>query len=124
VIRAIVLAWIIGPFAGSVASAQPPQFATELVQIVGTWQGTLTTRGQHYPITLTIQANGSWESVVPGIGTGHFSGTVRVVDGEFRYHTNENGIDGTYTLREGDGTRVLELLNDPHTTSASMAPKR
>jgi hypothetical protein len=91
---------------------------------VGTWEGTLTNSGQKYPITLTIHENGTWESVVKGIRTGpNFSGTVRVTDGKFRYHTNENKIDGTYTLREGDGKRVLELLNDPHTTSASMVPK-
>ncbi len=56
-----------------------------------------------------------------GIRTGpNFSGTVRVTDGRFRYHTKENNIGGTYTLREGDGKRVLELSNDPHTLKAKV----
>jgi hypothetical protein len=122
-VRGVLLALAI-VFGGSV-SAQPAQPAKDLAQIVGTWEGTLTNSGQKYPITLKIHANGTWESIVKGIGTGpNFSGTVRVTDGKFRYHTKENNISGTYTLREGEGKRVLELLNDPRTTSASMTPKQ
>src|SRR5262249_8367806 len=123
-VRSIILAPMI-MLAASLAAGQPTQPATELAQIVGTWEGTLTNRGQQYPITLTIRDDGTWASVVPGVPTGpNFSGTVRVDSGKFRYRTKENGIEGTYTLREGDGKRALELLNDPRTTSARMTPKQ
>jgi hypothetical protein len=123
-IRGIVLGLIGVVFSSIITGAQPALPATELAGIVGIWEGSLTTRGQTYPITLTIDDNGTWESRVPGVGAGRFTGTVRRADdGKFRYRTNENGITGTYTLRERDGKRVLELLNDPHTTSATMTPK-
>jgi uncharacterized protein (DUF2147 family) len=123
-VREVMLALVI-VFVGSMVGAQSAQPAREIAQIVGTWEGTLLNSGQTFPITLTIHEDGTWDSVVTGLRSGSkFSGTVRVTDGKFRYHTNENKIDGTYTLRDGDGKRVLELLNDPHTTSASMMPKQ
>jgi hypothetical protein len=122
-IRGILVVLLI-LFVGSAVGAQPAQPGTDLAQIVGTWEGTLLNSGQKYPMILTIREDGTWESMVTGLKSGSkFSGTVRVTDGKFRYHTNENKIDGTYTLREGDGKRVLELLNDPYTTSTSMIPK-
>jgi hypothetical protein len=104
------------------AQAQP---IADLQPIVGTWEGTLKlSNGRTFPMTLMIREDGTWETLVPGLSPPKFTGTVRLINGKFRYDTKENGRQGTYTLKERDSKRTLELMNDQHTSQAELIPKQ
>jgi hypothetical protein len=75
-------------------------------------------------MTLMIREDGTWETLVHGLTPPKFTGTVRLINGKFRYQTKENGREGTYTLKERDGKRTLELMNDQHTSQAVLSPKQ
>src|SRR5262245_10695732 len=117
----IVLA---APLASVIGVAQAQQ-TPDLQPIIGTWEGTLKlSDGRTFPMTLMIREGGTWESLIPGLSPPKFTGTVRLINGKFRYDTKENGRQGTYTLKERDGKRTLGLMNDQHTSQAELSPKQ
>jgi hypothetical protein len=54
----------------------------DLMPLLGKWRGYVTTKQGTVPTELTIQADGSWATVVYVRPTASFKGTMQVVDGK------------------------------------------
>jgi hypothetical protein len=90
--------------------ATQAQTIPNIQPIVGTWEGTVKSRlGLTHPVRLTIREDGTWALVALDDSILHYSGTVRVVDGEYRFSVFEDGRTGAYTLGERDGQRMLQI---------------
>ena len=102
--------------------AQP---GLDLRSIVGTWEGPLKGQvGVTYPMRLTINDDGTWEMLpLNGDTFRHYSGTVRVVEGGFRFYTFEDGRIGAFTLNENNGQQVLQLRTNDQAIQAEMTRK-
>jgi hypothetical protein len=108
------------------ASLPPAKPVTGLAQIVGKWRGSgLTRGGARFAIeNMTIRPDGTWELTVPTASNPgpRFVGTVRLVDGKLRSHSETSGRDSTWTLHEGEGRRVLRIANDDGSSTGEVAP--
>ena len=51
------------------------------------------------------------------------TGTVRVVEGRFRFYTFEDGRIGAFTLNENNGQQVLQLRTNDQAIQAEMTRK-
>jgi len=76
--------------------------------IAGTWQSTFTTNGGREIRGITIiSADGAYTYTAKGVAERVITGKLKITeDGKV---VNER--DGTYTLHEGEGMRVLTLSN-------------
>jgi hypothetical protein len=107
------------------ATLPPAQPVSDIKQIVGKWEGTLkTSGGRSYPMTTTINPDGTYESIVPALSNPgpRFPGTVEVSRGGLRWTSTATGRTGTYTLHEGDGKRVLRSVADDRTSTSESTP--
>jgi len=95
------------PAQTATVSLPAAQTATHIKQIAGKWEGVHVRTGA--PTTMTISEDGTYRAVTSG---GEFVGQVLVSDGRFRFKSRTTGLDGTMTLYEGDGQRVLKTLTD------------
>ena len=118
--RRTVIAWIVlAALTGGCASLPPARPVTNVNQIAGKWQGTGSGPGGSIPVTQTINADGSYTTVVPA---GTFTGKIAVVDGKLRGKSDQTGTSGTYALHEGDGRRVLVYRSDDGRISSELKP--
>ncbi len=108
------------------ATLPPAQPATDLMSIVGKWEGHVTdVRGQPlFAATLTINRDGTFEHTVPALKGSPFVGTVSVVNGKFLWNTPSTGRTGSYTLHEGDGKRVLVSVGEGTEATGEYKPAK
>jgi hypothetical protein len=107
----IVLIALIGVMLGACASMSlpPERPVTDLKAIAGRWQGFTVVGGNRFDLTSTIREDGTYENIIPALSNPgpRFTGRVRVEGGQFRWRSDTTGRTGTWTLREGDGQRVI-----------------
>jgi hypothetical protein len=109
------------------AALPPAQPAGDLRAIAGKWEGTVSLRdGRTVPSTLTINEDGTWESLMPALSSPgpRFVGSMTVVGGKYRSKSDTTGRTGTYTLHEVDGKRVLVGVADDHFSSSEYKPAK
>jgi hypothetical protein len=97
---------------------------TELSQVAGTWEGTAhISGGSTLAIrNMVVRPDGTWELEIPGGNPVKNTGTVQLVDGRLRGHSATSGNRSTWTLHEGDGKRVLKIVNDDGRISSELMP--
>ena len=101
------------------AGLPPAQPARDMSAIAGKWQGDfLSQQGRFLSATLTINDDGTYEDLIPGLPTPRFVGTIAVVDGKYRLKSDTSGRMYTVTLHEGDGRRVLKKVPDDSSFSS------
>jgi hypothetical protein len=102
----------------------PSKPVASLQDIAGTWEGTVrTASGNTLSLkNFVIRPDGTWEVDMPGGTPPRHNGTVRLVDGKLRSHSNTTGNDSTWTLHEGDGKRVLRTVNDDGRATGELVP--
>ena len=102
--RALV---VLTALAAGCASLPPAQTAKDLQQIVGQWKGH---GGDGTAVVLTVSEAGRYRAVT---ATGReFVGQVQVDQGRFRFKSETTKLDGTWTLYEGDGKKILKTRTD------------
>jgi hypothetical protein len=110
-----------GLIAVNCVALPPSQPARDIKAIAGNWHGSVQGGGWTRTVeaTLTIGQDGRYEVNV--IGGEKFPGKIEVVDGKYRYNSDA-GRTGTYTLHEGDGQRVLNLVGDEGRSTGQFWP--
>ena len=106
-----------------IATTTPAQEQlADLMPLLGKWRGSVTTKQGTAPIELTIQADGSWATVVYIRPPASFKGTMQVVDGKAHYSDSE-GKTGTLTLYvDTKGKRTLKGVRDDGFSTTEYEP--
>lgn len=106
---------------GCIAPLPPAQPASDLSAIAGKWEGTFySLNNRLLSSTLTINADGTYEDLIPGLPTPVFVGQVTVADGQYRAQSETSGRMYTIVLYEGEGKRVLVKTPDDKTYSTTQ----
>lgn len=109
--------------AGCIAPLPPAQPASDLSEIAGKWQGSMTSMsGRSFFATKTISIDGRYTLDAPGLGV--FTGSIAVVDGKYRSQSDSDGRMFTETLHEGDGKRVLASRSDDGLNSGKYTQRK
>jgi len=117
----IILVLLIGLAVITTTTPAQEQLA-DLTALLGKWRGYVTTKQGTVPIELTIQADGSWATVVYVRPTASFKGTMQVVDGKAHYKDSE-GKTGTLTLYvDTKGKRTLKGVRDDGFSTTEYEP--
>jgi hypothetical protein len=93
------------------ATAQPAIPIPDVNVLVGKWVGTATSPRFNSPYELTVNENGTWNSVVPNIPPGKFTGTVQASKGKATLHSDTTKITYDVTLYEREGKQALQLTS-------------
>jgi hypothetical protein len=89
----------------------PAQVATDTKALVGKWDGYILLRGTgNNAATLQFFDDGRFVGSVAGWPESR--GTVKVVDGKYRMHSETRNVGSTLTLHGDGGERVLTILTD------------
>lgn len=99
------------------ASLPPAKPVTNVNQIAGKWQGTLSNSQGTHPAATTINPDGTFSSV---IGSQTFTGKITVAEAKLRSRGDQTGNTGTWSLHEGEGKRVLVYKADDGRTTAEL----
>jgi hypothetical protein len=88
------------------ALAQPAIPIADIKTLAGKWVGTATSPRYTGPYELTVQEDGTWDSVVPNIPPEGSTGTMKVAGGKAtaRSDTTKITYDVVLYEREGRGT--------------------
>jgi hypothetical protein len=125
-VRLVVVLAAVTVLMAACVSLPPAKPVTGVAQIAGKWQGSGITRGgARFVIeNMTIRPDGTWELTVPTAANPgpRFVGTVRMVDGKLRSRSETSSRDSTWTLHEGEGRRVLRIVNDDGSSSGEVSP--
>ena len=71
-----------------------------------------------------IKSVGNWDLELVGGNPPRHTGTVQLVDGKLRGRSTTTGNTSTWTLHEGEGKRVLKIINDDGRVSAELMPAK
>jgi hypothetical protein len=74
------------------AIAQPGIPIKDANMLMGKWVGTATSPRFNSPYELTVHEDGSWDSVVPNIPPGKFTGALHVAMGRATAHSDTTKI--------------------------------
>ena len=104
------------------ASLPPPTSIEGLASLAGTWRGRMTGPTGSASVLLAIQDDGSYHGILYVEPTyGEVGGVISVIGpGRTRYGGTEG--NGTVTLHEGGGRRVLRLVRDGGGGGARLTP--
>jgi hypothetical protein len=94
------------------ATAQPAIPIADAKALAGKWVGTATSPRVNSPYELTVHEDGTWNSVVPNIPPGKFTGTLQVTKGKATAHSDTSKITYDVTLSEREGKQALQLTSD------------
>jgi hypothetical protein len=106
------------------ATALAARQVTSLQQVAGTWGGTATGPRGTLSIKNDRQARRDLGVRPRGGNPPRHTGTVQLVDGKLRARSATTGNASTWTLYEGDGKRVLRIVNDSGDASAELTPAK
>ena len=104
------------------ASLPPPKAIEGLASLAGTWRGRMTGPTGSAPVLLTIQDDGSYHGILYVEPTYREVGGVISVIGPGRTRYGGTEGNGTVTLHEGGGRRVLRLVRDGGGGGARLTP--
>ena len=106
--------------AGACSSLPPTTPVTSVSQVAGTWRGTgRGPQGAVVTVTTMIEPDGSYSAV---IGPQTFTGKITLEAGTLHGRSNQTDSAGTWSLREGEGRRVLVYTSDDGRISAALTP--
>jgi hypothetical protein len=114
--RSVLTMFVIAALVGSCASLPPVQVAKDMKQITGTWEGY---GGGGERFTMTIGEDGKYRAV--GVDL-EFVGQMQVSEGRFRFKSETTGRNGTVTLYEGEGKRILKTITDDGRLTSEYTP--
>ena len=110
------------------ATLPPPKPVQDLSSIAGRWEGSgRTSAGRMFAITdMVVKEDGTFELTVPAAANPgpKFKGAVRVVGDKLRAYSDTSGRDSTWILLEGDGKRVLRMVNDDGSSTSEVRPAK
>jgi len=102
------------------SSLPPTTPVTSVSQVAGTWRGTgRGPQGAVVTVTTIIEPDGSYSAV---IGPQTFTGKITLEGGALHGRSNQTDSTGTWSLREGEGRRVLVYTSDDGRISAALTP--
>ncbi len=104
------------------ASLPPPTSIEGLASLAGTWRGRMTGPTGSAPVLLAIQDDGSYHGILYVEPTYREVGGVISVIGQGRTRYGGTEGNGTVTLHEGGGRRVLRLVRDGGGGGAKLTP--
>lgn len=109
--------------ASACASLPPAKSVKNVGEIAGAWEGTVSGQGAILPIkNMVIKPDGGWDFELVGGNPPRHTGTVQLVDGKLRARSTTTGNTATWTLHEGEGKRVLKVVNDDGRVTADLTP--
>lgn len=115
---------LLGILLAACATLPPAKPVQDLKSIAGKWEGTATSGLGTFPYRTVIKEDGSWEGVAPDIPPGKFQGSMVVKDGKIRSLSRTTGRAYTFTLHEGEGTRVLRGVSDEKDVTIVLRPAK
>jgi hypothetical protein len=96
------------------ATAPPPAAKPigAVADVAGRWTGFVQDSRGAQPVTLTINADGTWEHTSGGAPPIRSSGASQLSAGQLWLRSHVTGRAATATLYEGDGRRLLIVRSD------------
>jgi hypothetical protein len=92
----------------------------EVKEIAGRWDGAVLRWGGRQPMTLTVNADGTYVADFPGSS---IAGTMRTADGRILWQ-GADGVNGTLILHEGAGRRMLTGSQSDGAVKYELTPAR
>lgn len=108
------------PLALAYASSLHAQSAEDVSEVAGSWRGIGYGLGGAATVTQQINPDGSYSAVV---GSRTFTGRIQLIDGWLRGTSEQTGANGTYSIHERNGRRLLVYISDDG-TSSELLPAR
>jgi hypothetical protein len=81
-------------------------------EVAGRWTGFVQDPRGPQAVTLTINADGTWEQMSASAPPVRSTGALQVTSGQLSLRSHVTGRAATATLYEGDGRRVLVVRGD------------
>lgn len=117
-----VFVWLgVGAFAMGCATLPPAKAVTNVNQIAGKWQGSVSSGQGTQPAAMTINPDGTYSTVM---GSRTFTGKIAVAEGKLHGRGDQTGNTGTWSVHEGDGKRVLVYKADDGRVTAELTPAK
>jgi hypothetical protein len=117
-----VFVWLgVGAFAMGCATLPPAKAVTNVNQIAGKWQGSVSSGQGTQPAAMTINPDGTYSTVM---GSRTFTGKIAVAEGKLHGRGDQTGNTGTWSVHEGDGKRVLVYKADDGRVTGEWTPAK
>jgi hypothetical protein len=116
----LATAYATTPAAGQ-AQAKP---IAAIADVAGRWTGFVQDPRGAQSVTLTINADGTWEHMSMSVPPVRLTGTLQLTSGQLWLRPHATGRAATATLHEGGGRRELIVRGDDGRTTHYTAANR